>query len=154
MRTKDHPHHRINSNSKRITFSKRVKMNNQMVSMADRTITSQNYPTRLSHILTVLTMAPSNKTIIRTIKEMKEGCKVSTSKSIRIDREIEIRVIMLENQAEAANQEVMVVIQDVEMVKIGEQITRTTTTITINPLKTKEVVETEEITAERTALTK
>jgi len=99
-------------------------------------------------------MAPSNKTIIRTIKEMKEGCKVSTSKSIRIDREIEIKVITLENQAEAANQEVMVVIQDVEMVKIGEQITRTTTTITINPLKTKEVVETEEITAERTALTK
>jgi len=154
MRTKDHPHHRINSNSKRITFSKRVKMNNQMASMADRTITSQNYPTRLSHILTVLTMAPSNKTIIRTIKEMKEGCKVSTSKSIRIDREIEIRVIMLENQAEAANQEVMVVIQDVEMVKIGEQITRTTTTITINPLKTKEVVEIEEIIAEKTALTK
>jgi len=99
-------------------------------------------------------MAPSNKTIIRTIKEMKEGCKVSTSKSIRIDREIEIRVITLENQAEAANQEVMVVIQDVEMVKIGEQITRTTTTITINPLKTKEVVETEEIIAEKTALTK
>jgi len=154
MRTKDHPHHRINSNSKRITFSKRVKMNNQMASMADRTITSQNYPTRLSHILTVLTMAPSNKTIIRTIKEMKEGCKVSTSKSIRIDREIEIRVITLENQAEAANQEVMVVIQDVEMVKIGEQITRTTTTITINPLKTKEVVEIEEIIAEKTALTK
>jgi len=154
MRTKDHPHHRINSNSKRITFSKRVKMNNQMASMADRTITSQNYPTRLSHILTVLTMAPSNRTIIRTLKEMKEGCKVSTSKSIRIDREIEIRVITLENQAEAANQEVMVVIQDVEMVKIGEQITRTTTTITINPLKTKEVVETEEIIAEKTALTK
>jgi len=99
-------------------------------------------------------MAPSNKTIIRTIKEMKEGCKVSTSKSIRIDREIEIRVITLENQAEAANQEVMVVIQDVEMVKIGEQITRTTTTITINPLKTKEVVEIEEIIAEKTALTK
>jgi len=99
-------------------------------------------------------MALSNKTIIRTIKEMKEGCKVSTSKSIRIDREIEIRVITLENQAEAANQEVMVVIQDVEMVKIGEQITRTTTTITINPLKTKEVVETEEIIAEKTALTK
>lgn len=129
-------------------------MNNQMASMADRTITSQNYPTRLSHILTVLTMAPSNKTIIRTLKEMKEGCKVSTSKSIRIDREIEIRVITLENQAEVANQEVMVVIQDVEMVKIGEQITRTTTTITINPLKTKEVVETEEIIAEKTALTK
>lgn len=99
-------------------------------------------------------MAPSNRTIIRTLKEMKEGCKVSTSKSIRIDREIEIRVITLENQAEAANQEVMVVIQDVEMVKIGEQITRTTTTITINPLKTKEVVETEEIIAEKTALTK
>jgi len=154
MRTKDHPHDRINSNSKRITFSKRVKMNNQMASMVDRTITSQNYPTRLSHILTVLTMAPSNKTIIRTIKEMKEGCKVSTSKSIRIDREIEIKVITLENQAEAANQEVMVVIQDVEMVKIGEQITRTTTTITINPLKTKEVVEIEEIIAEKTALTK
>lgn len=154
MRTKDLPHHRINSNSKRITFSKRVKMNNQMASMADRTITSQNYPTRLSHILTVLTMAPSNRTIIRTLKEMKEGCKVSTSKSIRIDREIEIRVITLENQAEAANQEVMVVIQDVEMVKIGEQITRTTTTITINPLKTKEVVETEEIIAEKIALTK
>jgi len=154
MKIKDHPHHRINSNSKRITFSKRVKMNNQMASMADRTITSQNYPTRLSLILTVLTMAPSNRTIIRTLKEMKEGCKVSTSKSIRIDREIEIRVIMLENQAEAANQEVMVVIQDVEMVKIGEQITRTMTTITINPLKTKEVVETEEIIAEKTALTK
>lgn len=99
-------------------------------------------------------MAPSNRIIIRTLKEMKEGCKVSTSKSIRIDREIEIRVITLENQAEAANQEVMVVIQDVEMVKIGEQITRTTTTITINPLKTKEVVETEEIIAEKTALTK
>lgn len=152
MRTKDHPHHRINSNSKRITFSKRVKTSNQMASMADRTITSQNYPTRLSHILTVLTTAPSNRTINRTLKEMKEGCKVSISKSIRIDREI--RVITLETQAEAANQEVEVVTQDVDMVKIGEQITRTTTTITINPLKTKEVVETEEIIAERTALTK
>ena len=151
MRTKDHLHHRINTNSKRITFSKRVKMNNQMASMADRTITSQNYPMRFSHIITVLTtLAPSNRTIIRTL----EDCKVSISKSIRIDREIKIREITLENQAEAANQEVEVVTQDVEMVKTGEQITRTTTTITINPLKTKEVVETEEITAERTALTK
>lgn len=100
----------------------------------------------------VLTTAPSNRTINRTLKEMKEGCKVSISKSIRIDREI--RVITLETQAEAANQEVEVLTQDVEMVKTGGDNTRTTTTITINPLKTKEVVETEEIIAERTALTK